>query len=65
MMNETMLALIKKGFSVHIYPSYDYKCTVVITNMDLDKSARGHGDCPEKALAVAMLHWIDGHGRIE
>lgn len=65
MMNETMLELIKKGFSVHIYPSYNYRCSAVITNTELDKSARGYGDCPEKALSNAMLHYIDGHGRIE
>lgn len=65
MMNETMLELIKKGFSIHMYPVIDDRCTVTITHMIQDKSAIGYGDCPEKALSQAMLHYIDGHGRIE
>jgi len=64
MMNQMINALIVKGFAVHFYPETD-RCTVIITNMIQDKSAIGYNVCPEKALASAMLHYIEGHGRIE
>jgi len=64
MMNQMINALIVKGFAVHFYPETE-RCTVIITNMIQDKSAIGYNVCPEKALAQAMLHYIEGHGRIE
>ncbi|AGI11931.1 hypothetical protein PQE71_gp231 [Bacillus phage Izhevsk] len=70
MLNDMMRVLIERNFSVHIYSSLGYgeqngRLSVIITHMIKDKSAIGYDDCPEKALAKAMLNYIEGHGRIE
>ncbi|UGO50850.1 hypothetical protein PQE68_gp232 [Bacillus phage vB_BanS_Sophrita] len=65
MMNETMLELMRKGFSVYIGIEEDGFCVSLIKNVKLDKSAKGISYTPEKSLAKAMLEYIDNHGRIE
>ncbi|UUV46929.1 hypothetical protein [Bacillus phage vB_BanS-Thrax5] len=65
MMNETMLELMRKGFSVYIGIELDGFCVALIKNVKLDKSAKGISYTPEKALANAMLNYMDCHGRIE
>jgi len=64
-MNQMMRVLVERGFSIHIMSDAGGLCEVVIRNLQLDKSARGINTDLEKALAEAMLNYIDGHGRIE
>lgn len=64
MMNETVLALMEKNFSVYMYPSKGGGIYVVIVKRDSNETSGGHGDTPEKALSNAMLDWIHRNGRI-